>query len=58
MKAVEAVEAVPSQIMAVVFSRTFGRFGLRGGPLVDRYHSDCSMSRLTGSAVLRMRLGT
>ena len=58
MKAVEAVEAVPSQILVVVFSRTFVRFGLRGEPLVGRYRSDYSMSRLTGSAVSRMRLGT
>ena len=58
MKAVEAAEAEPGQKMAVGFSRTFGRFGLRERLLVDQCRFGCSMSRLTGSAVSRMRLGT
>lgn len=56
-KAEEVVEAVPGQKMAVGFLRTSGLFELGGGLLVDQCRFGCSMSRLTGNAVLRTRLG-
>ena len=54
-KVVAAVEAVPDQKMAAGFSMMSDRFELGGGLLVDQCRFGCSRSRLTGSAVLRMR---
>lgn len=51
-------EEVAGQKMAVGFLRMSGRFELGGGLLADQRRFDCSMSRLTDSVVLRMRLET